>query len=384
MKKISGLLMAFILLLSSFAPAHALTPVSEDALSISSPSAVLMEKTTGELLYSKGGDERRAPASVTKVMTMLLIAEAVDSGLISLDDTVTGSANASSIGGSQIWLEEGEQLSVSDMIKCIAVVSANDCAVAMAEHISGSEESFVTRMNERAAELGCENTNFTNCTGLFDNPEHYTSAHDLAIMSRELITHSWIRDYTTIWMDSIRDGEFGLSNTNKLVYYYDGCTGLKTGYTSTAMYCLSATAERDGVEYIAVIMHGESIDKRNEDAKALLSFGFANYALCPLRNSEALPPVLVELGMADSVQPVYEGAESILLEKQQSKDISYDLDLISSVEAPVCAGDKLGTLTVTSGSEVIAKIAVTANEDVPRLSVWGVFTQMLALLTSST
>lgn len=384
MKKISGMLMAFILFLSSLSPAYALTPAPEEALSISSPSAVLMEKTTGELLYTKGGNERRAPASVTKVMTMLLIAEAVDSGLIALDDIVTGSRNASSIGGSQIWLEEGEQLSVSDMLKCIAVVSANDCAVAMAEHISGSEEAFVTRMNERAAELGCEDTNFTNCTGLFDNPEHYTSAYDLALMSRELIMHSWVRDYTTIWMDSIRDGEFGLSNTNKLVYYYDGCTGLKTGYTSTAMYCLAATAERDGVEYIAVIMHGETIEKRNDDAKALLSFGFANYALCPLRSAEALPPVLVTLGMADSVQPVYEGSDAILLEKQQSKDLSYELDLISSIEAPVCAGDRLGTLTVSSGGGVIAEVPVTAGGDVDRLSVWGVFTQMLYLLTSST
>ncbi len=384
MKKISGLLLAFILLLSSFSPALALTPVPEEALSISSPSAVLMEKTTGELLYSKGGNEQRAPASVTKVMTMLLIAEAVDSGLISLDDIVIGSKNAAAMGGSQIWLEEGEQLSVSDMLKCIAVVSANDCAVAMAEHISGSEEAFVTRMNERAAELGCKDTNFTNCTGLFDNPEHYTSAYDIAIMSRELIMHDWIHDYTTIWMDSIRDGDFGLSNTNKLVYYYDGCTGLKTGYTSTAMYCLSATAERDGVEYIAVIMHGETIEKRNEDAKALLSYGFANYALCPLRGAEALPPVLVTLGMADSVQPVYEGTEAVLLDKQQSKDLSYDLDLISSIEAPVCAGDRLGTLTISSGGNIIAEVPVNAGGDVARLSVWGVFTQMLYLLTSST
>ena len=226
-------------------------------------------------------------------MTMLLIAEAVDSGEITLEDEVTASAGAASMGGSQVWLEEGEVMTVSDMLKCIAVASANDCAVAMAEYISGSEDAFVERMNARAAELGLEDTHFTNCTGLFDDDEHYTSAYDIAVMSRELMLHDWIKDYTTIWMDSIRDGEFGLSNTNKLVRHYEGCTGLKTGFTSEAMYCLSATAERDGMELIAVIMHSESIESRNRDASSLLNYGFAGFELCSLRPEGALPPVRV-------------------------------------------------------------------------------------------
>ena len=216
-------------------------------------------------------------------MTMLLIAEDVDSGRISLADTVTASTRAASFGGSCVYLAQGEQMSVAEMLKCIAVVSANDCAVAMAEHISGSEEAFVARMNERAAELGLADTHFTNCTGLFEDEQHYTSAYDVAVMSRELLRHDFIKDYTTIWMDSIRNGEFGLSNTNRLVYWYPGCTGLKTGFTSGAKYCLSATAERDGVEYIAVVMHGETADSRNADAEAMLDFAFANYALCSLR-----------------------------------------------------------------------------------------------------
>jgi D-alanyl-D-alanine carboxypeptidase (penicillin-binding protein 5/6) len=254
----------------------------------------------------------------------------------------------------------------------------------MAEYLSGSESAFVQKMNDRAAALGCEDTNFTNCTGLFDDPEHYTSAYDVALMSRELIlNHVWIRDFTTIWMDTVRDGKFGLSATNKLVYHYDGCTGLKTGYTPSAMYCLSATAERDGVEYIAVIMHGESIESRNEDAKALLSYGFANYTLCPLRSGEALPPVRVDLGNADAVQPVYSGSDAILLEKSNAADISYSLDLKESVTAPVTAGDQLGTLTVYSGSDVIAEVPVTAGGDVSRLSVLGIFMRLIDIVTSS-
>lgn len=284
-----------------------------------------MEKQSGEVIYEKNAHERMAPASVTKVMTMLLIVEAIENGDISLDDTVIASERAASFGGSCVFLEEGEKMSVHEMLKCISVVSANDCAVAMAEHLCGSEQSFVERMNARAEELGMKNTHFTNCTGLFDDREHYTSAYDIALMSRELIRHDLIKDYTTIWMDSIRNGEFGLSNTNKLVYYYEGCTGLKTGFTSLAMYCLSATAMRDGVEYIAVIMHAESVDSRNNDAKALLNYAFANYTLCPLRQESALPPVSVELGKGDCVQPEYTGPEAALISKQGSGNIEYTL-----------------------------------------------------------
>ena len=265
----------FLLFAVLLCPAASAEPLRDGDISISAPSAILMEKYTGEVLYEKNAHERIFPASVTKVMTMLLIVEDIESGKLKLDDTVTASARAASFGGSCVYLEEGEQMSVDDMLKCIAVVSANDCAIAMAEHISGTEQLFVERMNRRAGELGLEDTHFTGCTGLFDDGEHYTSAYDVAVMSRELIGHELIKNYTTIWMDSIRGGKFELSNTNKLVYWYQGCTGLKTGYTSTAMYCLSATAERDGVEYIAVVMHGDSIESRNNDAKALLNYGFA-------------------------------------------------------------------------------------------------------------
>ena len=383
MKKSARFALALLLVLALSLPVMAIEPVSEDAISISSPCAILVEKTTGTVIYEKNAKERGSPASVTKVMTMLLIAEAVDSGLITLDTMVTASSRAASMGGSQIWLEEGEQMTVSDMLKAVAVVSANDCAVAMAEHISGSENAFAQKMNARALELGCEDTNFKNCTGLFEDPEHYTCAYDIAIMSGELLLHDWIKDYTTIWMDTVRNGEFGLSNTNKLVYYYDGCTGLKTGFTTTAMYCLSASAKRDGVEYIAVIMHGKSIESRNDDAKALLSYGFANYTLCPLQAGGVLPPVRVELGKSDSVQPLYAGSDAILLEKSVAKDIHYSLDLAESITAPVKAGDRLGTLTVYSGSDITAQVALTADNDVPRLSVCGIFLRMLNMATSS-
>lgn len=383
MKKPVSVLLCLALAACLSRGALAAAPENADVLSLSSPCAVLIEKSTGQVLYQKDAHRRGAPASVTKVMTLLLIAEAVDDGTIAMTDMVSGSAKAASMGGSQVWLEDGEQLSVSDMIKCIAVVSANDCAVAMAEHLAGSEEAFVSRMNERAAELGLEDTHFTNCTGLFDDAEHYTCAYDIALMSRELLRHEWIKDYTTIWMDSIRDGKSALTNTNKLVRFYEGCTGLKTGYTPSAMYCLSASAERSGVEYIAVVMHGESIEKRNEDAKALLNYGFANFTLCTLRGGGALPPVKVELGETESIQPVYAGAEALLLPKGEAKDVSYSLEMSETVAAPVSAGDVLGMLTVSNSGGVLAQIDVVAADDVARLSVWGIFYRLLGIVTSS-
>ena len=262
------------------------------------------------------------------------------------------------------------------MLKCIAVVSANDCAVAMAEHLSGTEQVFVERMNKRAEELGLENTHFTNCTGLFDDGDHYTTAYDVAVMSRELVRHDVIKEYTTIWMDSIRNGEFELSNTNKLVYWYPGCTGLKTGYTSTAMYCLSATAERDGMELISVIMKGASSAQRFEDAKALLSYGFSTYALKTIVPEEALPPVPVELGTQATVQPVLGEGNVLLLEKARAGGLTQTVELVDSVAAPVEAGDRLGTLTVTAGEETAAEIPILAGETVPRVT----FSQMLRRL----
>ena len=373
MKKLLCFILAISVLLS---PAYAVTALPEDAINIAAPSAVLMEKQSGEVIYEKNAHERMAPASVTKVMTLLLIVEAIDRGDMSLTDIVTASHRASTFGGSCVYLEEGEQMSVHEMLKCIAVVSANDCAVAMAEHLCGTEDAFVAKMNERAHDLGMENTNFKNCTGLFEDPEHYTTARDIAIMSRELISHDMIKDYTTIWMDTIRNGEFGLSSTNKLVYYYDGCTGLKTGFTEKAGYCLSATAEREGTEYIAVIMHGETSDSRNEDAKTLLSYAFANYTTCPLRSPEVLPPVAVKMGECDSVQPTYCGPERALISKQGG-EISYEAELPDEVIAPIEKGTRIGTLKVLRGEELICEVPLVSDCDIARAGIGQIFTKLV-------
>ena len=337
------------------------------AVEVEAPSAVLMERDTGTVLFEKDAHTPREPASVTKVMTLLLVMEAIDSGALHWDDTVTGSAHAASMGGSQIWLKEGESLSVADMVKAVCVVSANDCAVALAEHLAGSEEAFVERMNERARELGMEDTRFVNACGL-PAEGHVTSAYDIALMSRELVLrHPDIRQYTTLWMDTLRDGQSSLVNTNKLVRFYPGCTGLKTGSTSTAGYCVSATAEKDGMELIAVILQGNTSAQRFEDAKTLLNFGFATYALCPLTPGDALPPIPVTLGAQATVQPLAEEAK-LLLEKAKATDLEQSLDLPERLEAPVQTGDRLGTLIVTRQGETVAEIPILAAEDVPRIS----------------
>ena len=373
MKKLLAIGILFALCLPALSvPASAEAWLKDDDVAIAAPSAVLMEKETGQLVYEKNSHERLFPASVTKVMTMLLIVEDIESGKARLGDTVTASERAASFGGSCVYLEAGEQMSVSDMLKCIAVVSANDCAVAMAEHLSGSESLFVDRMNRRAEELGMKDSHFTNCSGLFDDGDHYTSAYDVALMSRELIKHDMIKDFTTIWMDSIRGGEFELSNTNKLVHSYPGCTGLKTGYTSSAMYCLAATAERDGVEYIAVVMHAESSESRNRDARTLLDVGFANYSLCPLRMERPLPELKVELGRAESVSLEY-GGEAYALVEGKGQTPEYDLRLKKTVQAPVRAGEALGELTVRIRGQVVETVPILAAEDVERVGFFGLF-----------
>ncbi len=375
MKKIILALMIAAVLIST---ASAIEVVPEDAITVSAPSAVLMEKTSGQVIYEKNSHERRPPASVTKIMTLLLVMEEIEAGRLSYDDMISCSSYAASMGGSQIWLEEGEQMSVHDMVKAVCVVSANDCAVALAEHIAGSEESFVRRMNDRAAQLKMTDTHFVDCTGLTDDPEHLTTAYDIALMARELIMHDKIKEFSTIWMDTLRDGKSALTNTNKLVRFYKGATGLKTGFTRQAMYCLAATAQRDGNEYIAAVMHCETSQERFESAKTLLNYAFANYAVCPLRSPEALPPVRVELGALDSVQPVYDGDEGMLLEKGKIGELSYVFSLPELVPAPVAKGDKLGEMIVKSGDKEIARIPLLAENQVEKLTMFKIYGRMLS------
>lgn len=338
------------------------------AVEVSAPSALLMEKETGQVLFAKEEHTKLEPASVTKVMTILLTMEALDAGQLKEDQMVTASAHACSMGGSQIWLKENEELSVDEMLKAVCVVSANDCAVALAEEIAGSEEAFVERMNARAAELGMEDTHFCNATGL-PAEGHVTSSYDIALMSRELILkHPKIREYTTIWMDTLRDGTSSLVNTNKLIRFYPGATGLKTGSTDSARYCLSATAEREGMELIAVIMKGETSAQRFQDAKTLLSYGFSGYSLQKITPEEPLPAVPVTLGKQDTVQPVLGDGTPLLLEKARARELQQTVELKKNVSAPVKKGDPLGTLRVTAGEEVLTEIPLLAETDVPRLT----------------
>ena len=339
------------------------------AVEVKAQAALLMEKETGEILYAKNEHEKLEPASVTKVMTLLLVMEAIDNGQLGYEDILTASAHACSMGGSQIWLKEGERMSVDDMLKAVFVVSANDCAVALGEAVAGSEAAFVELMNKRAKELGMNDTVFHNATGL-PAEGHVTSAYDIAVMSRELILHHpKVREYTTIWMDTLRGGTSELVNTNKLIRRYDGATGLKTGSTSTAMYCVSATAERDGMELIAVVLKSPTGEQRVTDARTLLDHGFANYALTKAAEGEVLSPVPVTMGSQAAVQPVAE-ERTLLLEKSKAGKLTRTLELAEGVEAPVAKGDVLGTLRIMAGEELVAEVPVVAGEDVPRLT-WG-------------
>ncbi len=370
MKRVLPILLAAALLLPC---AHA-APAGPQ---VNAASAVLMEKETGTVLYEHNSHEKLEPASVTKVMTMLLIMEALNNGRITKEEMVTVSAYAASMGGSQVFLEEGEQMSVHELLKCIAVSSANDAAVSMAEHLSGSEAAFVEKMNARAAELGMKDTHFSNCTGL-PVAEHYTSAYDMALMSRQLILHHPdIQTYTTIWMDSIRSGTFGLSNTNRLIRFYNGATGLKTGFTDAALYCLSATAERSGMELIATVMKSPTSDDRFQAAKTLLDHGFANYSLTTVHPDQALPPVDVLLGTAGQVQPRLARDCRLLLSRDSAGQVTTELSVAADVEAPVEAGQQLGHMTVRVNGEVRDTVPIVAAEAVPRLSLPGIFSQLL-------
>lgn len=362
-----------------------LTAAAED-LELPAPSCILMEKQTGQVLYESNAHEKLRPASVTKVMTLLLVMEALESGSIGWDDTVTTSAAAAAKGGSQIYLEENEQLPLTEMLKSVVVSSANDCACALAEHVAGSEAAFVSRMNDRAAELGMADTHFVNCTGLDDGPDadtHLTTAYDIALMSRALLQHGEIKQYTTIWMDTVRNGQFGLSNTNKLVRFYDGTTGLKTGYTSQAGYCLSASAERGGMELIAVVMHCKSSVDRFESAKALLNYGFSNYALVTPEPEDGIPPVPVVLGTQEFVTPVPQSDAPLLLEKARAAQIRTSVETDTSVRAPVAAGQQLGRMTVTAGGEPVAEIPLVAPAEIPARTFPDLWAELLGKICFS-
>ena len=375
MKKWIGALLAALCMVT-------LLPVQAAAveLPLTSRAALLMEKTTGQILFAQNEHEKLEPASVTKIMTLLLAMDAIDSGALAYDDVVTVSANAAGMGGSQVFLAEGEQITVEELLKCVCVSSGNDAAVALAEKVAGVTELFVEQMNNRARGLGMDDTHFVNPTGLTAEG-HVTSAHDIALMSRELLTkHPDIRNFTTIWTDSIRGGTFDLANTNKLIRRYDGATGLKTGYTASAGYCISATAEREGMELIAVVMKGETADKRNADAKALLNYGFSAYALVSAAPEEPLPALPVTMGETDSVSLMLPpDALTAVVEKAQAAALERRIDLPESLPAPVRQGQQVGTLTLCSGDTELMTVPILAAEDAAGRS-WGrMFTDLLKM-----
>ncbi len=348
------------------------TPVNAaigQTLDIKAKSVVLMEPNTGKVLYEANSDEQLAPASITKIMSLLLVMEAIDRGDISLETVVTASEHACSMGGSQIWLEPGETMTVNDLLKAAVIASANDACVALGETIAGSEEGFVAMMNERAEQLGMTKTHFVNCTGL-DAEGHLTSAYDVAVMSSELIKHDLIKDYSTVWMDSLRDGKSELVNTNKLVRFYEGTTGLKTGTTSKAKYCVAATAERNGMELVAVVMAGDTTNDRFNGAKKLLDYGFANYNFSSIDAGLSEGFTLnIAKGTRKKITVRAENALNILLPKTASGNIERKTVFKEDITAPVKKGEVLGTVTVTMGGEQLGEIPIVADEDVGKLTL---------------
>lgn len=355
-------------------------PQNETSMKFDCKSAILMEASTGKVLFEQNPDEALPPASVTKIMTLLLVMESVDSGKISLGDMVTASAHACSMGGSQIYLKEGEQMSVEDMIKSVVISSANDAAVALAEHIAGTEESFVEMMNKRASELGMSATNFENTNGLDDTAQnHVTSARDIALMSAELLKHRKITEYSSIWMDTVRNGEFGLTNTNRLVRFYKGANGLKTGSTSKAKFCISATAERDGMTLICVIMAAPTRDIRNAAATSLLDWGFANYALYRSPVSE-LSPIKV-LGGVSSQCKLRSNEFCTVVNKADLGAVKYEIQLPQETAAPVKEGEKLGSVVYTLGDREIGRTDITAAQEIDKINYWGLWLRIFAKMS---
>ena len=365
MKKLLSLFLCICL----FVPA---LPVSAEApLELSAKSALLMESSTGKVLFEKASHEALPPASVTKIMTMLLVMEALDCGQYTLDDMVPVSAFAASMGGSQVFLEENEQMSVHDMLKAVAVASGNDAAVALAEFTAGSHQGFVDKMNQRAKELGMNDTNFINCNGL-DEAGHVTSANDIALMSREIMRHPKIFEYTTIWMDSLRDGSFGLVNTNKLVRFYQGATGLKTGSTSVAGFCISATAKRDNMDLIAVVMGAPTSKERFADATKMLDYGFANYGICSsLVKDDELAPITVKKGIEDTVEIGLAEGFSLLMEKSKIANMEKTISLPDHIEAPIHKDRKVGYVEFFSEGKSVGKCDIVAKKDIKAENPWG-------------
>ncbi len=357
------------------------TTVSAD-FDLDAKAAVLMEASTGKILYEKNPDEALPPASVTKIMTLLLVMEALDNGSVTLDETVTISAYAASMGGSQVFLEEGEQMCLEDLLKCTVIASANDAAVALAEHLMGSEEAFVTKMNDRAHELGLEHCCFENVTGLDDDTvEHLMSAGDIARISKELISHKKILEYSSVWMDSIRDGAFTLTNTNRLIRYYDGATGLKTGSTDKAKFCITATAERNGMTLIAVIMGAPTRDVRNACAKTLFDWGFSNYAIYRDESCH-VGDIPVIKGRSDALEAVSDEFSTVV-EKSQTNKIKRVVSLAEFAEAPIVAGDIIGTVSYMIDDAVIGCAHIRAGESIDRLNYLGIVGRMFKIFLLS-
>lgn len=372
--RLTALVLALVLLMLPVAAASAL-----EENEIGSPSAILMDAHTGKILFEKNAHDPRPCASITKVMTLLLVTEALDSGKIHLDDVVTASAHAASMGGSDIWLEEGERMTVDEMIKATAVASANDAAVALAEFVCGTEDDFVRMMNERAAQLGMKDTTFMNCNGL-DEDGHITSAYDVALMSRALIEHPAIFQYTSIWLDYLRDGKTQIVNTNKLLRTYDGITGLKTGTTGNAGSCISATAQRGGLSLIAVVLGAETGVLRFKDAAKLLDYGFANYETAELKLLDRLQPIKVEGGMEDTVDIACTQVGYITVPKGQIKELEHQLKIPESVEAPVAVGDKIGTLIYTMNGEEAASFDILSVSSAEKKTFGSVFSLVWSAL----
>lgn len=374
MKKIISVLLCVLLMVPLTIPVYA-EETETLTQSLSAKSAILMEMSSGQVLMEKNADEKLPPASITKIMTLLLVMEALDSGKITLEDKVTASREASSKGGSQIWLKEGEVMTVHELIKATAVASANDASTALAEYIAGDETGFVAMMNNRAMELGMTNTNFENCSGLDDTTEnHYTTARDIAIMSCELMKHEKIKEYTTIWMDSLRNGETELVNTNRLIRFYEGATGLKTGTTSKAGYCISATANREGMELVAVVLGSDNSTDRFEDAKKMLSWGFANYSIYePQIDMSLITDVTVLCGEQDKITPIVKNPNPILIKKGTEQEITQRVDICIDVEAPVEKGQKLGAVYFEKDGEILAACPIVSENRVEKRGTFFVF-----------